>query len=242
MRRNTGKVLFIVFSALAVSFLLLVNFSGEIPGGKPLPPARQIGVDLVVEKSKTQKSANPPKPQTIPEPKPGKAPATGSPSDHQLRKGALPPLSANYREHLGFRKYAEEMHARGARFYLLGSSKKQIYEIDFAAGTLRPVSANAVMSGNFSPRTRIIEDEPALQFFLDRAKHEFGVGAPQVILLVPQQLEEKIVSALTARGINIGSFRGFRGTYLMNSGAFTLRINEGVTNHGKQNLDIEIPL
>jgi hypothetical protein len=246
MKRNTGKVLLIAFSALAVIFLLLVNLSGELPGNKPMPPVKEIGVDLVVEKSKTEKPLKPAKPQSIPKPqakpKPGKAPASGSPSDKQTGKGALPPISANYREHLGFRKYAEEMSARGAGFFILGASKKQIYKIDFAARSLRPVSVKSLTSGHFSPRTRIIEDEPALQFFLDKAQKELKISAPRIILLVPQQIENKIASSLSARGINVNNFSGFRGSYLINSGTLTLKLNEGVSKSGKQNLDIEIPL
>ncbi|MFA7185357.1 MAG: hypothetical protein WC082_10705 [Victivallales bacterium] len=244
MKRNTVKVLFITFSALAVVFLLLVNLSNAIPASKPTPVNREIGVDLVVEKTKTQKFSNPSKSQTIskPKPEPGKAPAAESSSVKQIQQGALPPVSANYRENLGFRKYAEEMGGRGAKFYILGGSKKQIYEINFGTKSLRPVTVKTIISGNFSPRTRIIEDEPALRFFLDKAQNNFGVKTPQTILLVPQTMEDKIAAVLTAAGINIGNFRGFRGTYLMNSGSFILKINEGVTNNGKQNLNIAIAL
>ncbi|MDD5597535.1 MAG: hypothetical protein PHV82_06300 [Victivallaceae bacterium] len=243
MKRHTAKVLLITFSALAVVFLLLVRLSVEIPAGKPMPAGREIEVDLIVEKGKTQKHSKPAKPPTTakPKPEPGKAPAT-SPSATPVSEGALPPVSVNYREQVGFRKYAEEMGARGAKFYIIGNSKKQIYEIDFDSKSLRPAAVKTISSGNFSPRTRIIEDEPALQFFLDKAQNEFGIGTPQVILLVPQQIEDKIAAALAAAGINAGNFRGFRGTYLMNSGTFILKIHEGITSNGKQSLNIAIAL
>ena len=156
--------------------------------------------------------------------------------------GALPPISANYREHLGFKKYANAMHVRGARFYILGSSKKQIYEINFSSKSLHHVSAANIINKNFSPRTRVIEDEPALQFFCDKAKNDFHIASPRVILLVPRQMEQKIAFQLVKNGINLNEFDGFRGVYLISSGTFILKIHEGVSNSGKQAINVAIPL
>ncbi len=229
MKRNTVKSLIISFVALLAIFFLLANLTQISPKPLLLPAKREISIDLVIEK---------PEPKV----KTGKAPSLSTSSKARVLNGALPPVNANYRKHLGFRKYAGEMQRRGARFYILGSSKKQIYEINFSAKSLNAVSAASIIKRNFSTRTRVIEDEPALQFFYDKAKKDFAISAPRIILLVPRRMEQKIASGLSAHGVNINKFRGFRGVYLIRSGNFTLKIHEGVSNTGKQKMNIEIPL
>jgi hypothetical protein len=212
-----------------------------------VPTKKEVSIDIVIEKKKVKipkqkvKVLSKPKPKT--KVKTRKAPLPSSkPAKKEALNGALPPISANYREHLGFARYARAMHARGARFYILGSSKKQIYEINFSSKSLRFVSVKDIITKNFSPRTRLIEDEPALQFFLNKAKTDLNIADPRVILLVPQQMEQKIASRLSQNGIKVNKFRGFRGTYLMNSGKFILKIHEGISISGKQSMNVEIPL
>lgn len=249
MKRNTAKILIISASALFIVFFLLVNLAQTIPQAAPMPAKKEISIDVIIEKKKVKipkpkvKVLSKPKPEAIkPKIKTRKAPSSSTSSKEEILNGALPPISANYREHLGFRRYASAMHARGARFYILGSSKKQIYEINLSSRSLRAVAAADIINKNFSPRTRVIEDEPALQYFHDKAKNDFRIASPRVILLVPQQMEQKIASKLVKSGINLNKFRGFRGTYLISSGSFTLKIHEGVSSNGKQSMNIAIPL
>lgn len=234
MKRNTVKTLIISLSALFVVFFLLVNLVQIVPETPRQAAKREISIDLVIEKPKPKK--------TEPKVKTGKAPSSSTITEEKILNGALPPISANYREHLGFKKYSGAMYARGARFYILGSSRKQIYEINFSAKSLSPVSAANIIKQNFSPRTRVIEDEPALQFFYDKAKKDLAINAPRIILLVPQQMEQKIASSLVKNDINLNKFRGFRGIYLISSGNFILKIHEGVSNSGRQKMNIAIPL
>lgn len=249
MKRNTATILITSTSALFIVFFLLVNLTQPVSIAPSVPAKKEISIDLIIEK----KIVPPPKPKvkvfSKPKPKPvkpkiktRKASSSSTTSKEKVLNGALPPISANYREHLGFRRYANAMHARGARFYILGSSRKQIYEINFSSKSLRSVSATDIINKNFSPRTRVIEDEPALQFFHDKAINDFRIAAPRVILLVPQQMEQKIAARLVKNGINLNKFDGFRGIYLIDSGHFTLRINEGVSNSGKQTMNVAIPL
>jgi len=234
MKRNTATILITSISALFIVLFLLVNLTEPVSLAPPVPTKKEISIDLIIEKKKAK--------IIKPKVKIGKAPSSSKNSKEKVLNGALPPISANYREHLGFRRYSNEMHARGARFYILGGSKKQIYEINFSSRSLRAVSAADIISKNFSPRTRVIEDEPALQFFYDKAKNNFRIVSPRVILLVPQQMEQKIASRLFSRGINVNKFRGFRGVYLISSGNFTLKIHEGVSDSGKQAMNVAIPL
>jgi hypothetical protein len=244
MKRNTATILVTSISALFIIFFLLVNLTEPVSLAPSVPAKKEISIDLIIEKKKVKIS----KPKSI-KPKPikpkikkGKAPSSSTSLKEGVLNGALPPISANYREHLGFKRYANAMHARGARFYILGSSRKQIYEINFSSRSLSSVSAANIINKNFSPRTRIIEDEPALQFFHDKARNDFRIASPRVILLVPQQMEQKIASRLFSRGINVNKFCGFRGVYLISSGNFILNIHEGVSKSGKQSMNVAIPL
>ena len=209
------------------------------PEPKPLPKPKPV-------------SRPKPEPKPVPKPKPvipkvktRKAPlsSTKTSSKDKVVNGALPPISANYREHLGFKRYASAMYNRGARFYILGSSKKQIYEINLVSKSLSKISVDDIVGKNFSPRTRLIEDEPALQLFLDKAKDDFRISNPRVILLVPQQMEEKIASSLKDSGVDFNKFDAFRGIYLIDSGHFILKIQKGFSSSGAaQAMNVAIPL
>ena len=265
MKRNTATILVTSVSALFIVLFLLVNLTEPVSLTPPVPPKKEVSIDITIEKKKVEvpkpkpkvkpkakvlpKPKSDPKPKTKPKPqsikpkiKTRKAPSSSKKTNDKVLNGALPPISANYREYLGFRRYAIAMHARGARFYILGSSRKQIYEINLHSKSLHKASAKDIISQNFSPRTRVIEDEPALQIFLDKAKKDFSIAAPRVILLVPQQMEQKIAARLTKNGINLNEFDAFRGTYLIDSGHFTLRINEGISKSSRKALNVAIAL
>ncbi len=258
MKRNTATILVTSVSALFIVLFLLVNLTVPVAPAPSAPAKKEVSIDLVIEKKKVEPPKPeikvPPKsvPKPVPRPKPvtpkvktRKAPSssTQTNSKDKVVKGALPPISANYREHLGFKRYASAMHARGARFYILGSSKKQIYEINLVSKILSKVSVNDIIGRNFSPRTRIIEDEPALQIFIDKAKDNLRISSPRVILLVPRQMEEKIAAGLSANGIDFNKFDGFRGVYLIDSGHFMLNIQKGFSLSGAaQSMNIAIPL
>ena len=259
MKRNTATILVTSVSALFIVLFLLVNLTEPVSMTPPVPPKKEVSIDITIEKKKVEvpkpKVKVKPKAKALPKPKPEpkpetvkpkiktrKAPSSSKKTNDKVLNGALPPISANYREYLGFKRYAIAMHARGARFYILGSSRKQIYEINLHSKSLHKASAKDIVSQNFSPRTRVIEDEPALQIFLDKAKDDFSIAAPRVILLVPQQMEQKIAARLTKNGINLNEFDAFRGTYLIDSGHFTLRINEGISKSSRKALNVAIEL
>jgi hypothetical protein len=254
MKRNTATIIVTSVSGLFIVLFLLVNLTDPVSMAPSVPVKKEISIDIVIEKKKVRipkpkvKVLSKPKPKPIKQKiikakiKKRKAPSSSTLQKKEILNGALPPISANYREHLGFRRYASAMHARGARFYILGGSKKQIYQINLSSRSLRKVSAADIISKNFSPRTRVIEDEPALQFFLNKAKNDFQIAAPRVILLVPQQMEQNIAARLVQNGVNLNKFSGFRGTYLMSSGNFTLKIQEGVSSSGRKSMNVAIPL
>ena len=253
MKRNTVKILLISTAVFFLLFLLLVDFQPKPSKTLLVPLKKEISIDVVVEKEKI-KPAKPkptsklkPKSQPVSKPKipsqmPSKAPRKTNPSADKTVDGALPPVSANYRTHLGFRKYAAEMYKRGARFYVLGDTKKQIYEINLNARSLRKSSLKSIVAQNFSSRTRVIEDEPVLNFYRQKAVKKYKLRTPEIILLVPQRMEDKIASGLSSSGVKTNEFDGFKGTYYMASGSLTLKIHEGLSLSGKQKLNVEIPL
>ena len=259
MKRNTVKIFLISAIALFLLFILLVDFQPQSPKALLVPLKKEISIDVVVEKKQKEPekkektkpaklkptSKLKPKPESKPKPPlnmPSKAPEGTKPSTDKAADGALPPVSANYRTHLGFRKYAAEMYKHGACFYVLGNTKKQIYKIDLNTRSLRKSSLKSIVAQNFSRRTRVIEDEPVLNFYRQKAIKKYSLKNPEVILLVPQRMEDKIASSLCASGIRTNEFDGFKGTYYMASGNLTLKIHEGLSLSGKQKLNIEIIL
>ena len=253
MKRNTVKILLVLIAALFLLCILLVDFQSKPPKTLLVPLKKEISIDVVVEREKIKPAKIKPtsklKPKSRPESKPktppktpSKAPEGTKPSTDKAADGALPPVSANYRTHLGFRRYATEMYKRGARFHVLGNTRKQVYEIDFDTRSLRKSSLKKILAQNFSSRTRIIEDEPALNFYRQAAEKKYKLKNPEVILLVPQRMEDKIASGLSANGVNTNEFDGFKGTYHMAAGNLTLKIHEGLSLSCKQKLNVEIPL
>jgi len=142
MKRNTATILVTSISALFIVLFLLVNLTDQISLIPSTPVKKEISIDLIIEKKKVKTPK--PKAKVLSKPKPPKVKTRKVPSlskkiDKKVLNGALPPISANYRENLGFSRYANAMHGRGARFYILGSSKKQIYEINLYSKSLKKV-------------------------------------------------------------------------------------------------------
>ena len=241
MKRAVKKITIISICAfIAVLLLIDTQFIAEQPQIKT-PPPKEISIDVMIEKQ--QFKPKPPKPKVEPEPETTKdSVASTKKCDDEVLNGALPPINANYREHLGFNRYAMAMHARGARFYILGEYRGQIYNIIFANQTVIKVSPGDIMLANFSARTRIIDDEPALKPYLAKAKKQFGINKGKVILLVPQTMEDKIASELASSGYNSNEYKAFKGHYQINSGKFILMLKQAVRFKGTQNMDLRICL
>ncbi|MDD5727478.1 MAG: hypothetical protein PHV59_02840 [Victivallales bacterium] len=242
------KIPVILLFALLFLTLLLVSIRPDAAGAVTPVPKKAISIDVTVEKIR-KKCELPVKVQPEPKlqvktkaqiPLSAVPAAIAKPLKAETTAGALPPVSANYRTHLGFSAYAAEMGKRGARFYIFGGSARQLYEINFASRSLIRVTPQDIVARNFSPRTRVIEDEPALDFFRDRAAKDYHLTAPEVILLVPQVMEDKIASALAAAGVNPAEFDALSGVYRQNSGIFTLNINTGITVSGRKKLNIDV--
>jgi hypothetical protein len=62
---------------------------------------------------------------------------------------------------------------------------------------MKPVTEKEIVAGNFSPRSRVIEDEPDLEWFIDKAENDYRISSPEVVLLVPRTFENRIATRLT---------------------------------------------
>ncbi len=192
------------------------------------------------------------KPEVVkkPEPKPAPAPKMAKKdsepvSDGGKDSGGIPPLYANYREYLGFRSYADAMERLGGRFFVidLGGGSKML-AIDFSYERLTPVEMKKIQRCNFSSRTRVISDEPAVNPYLRRARNNFEFSEPEIVLLVPVSMERKIASMLrrelSGRGTTMKKISGLRGYYHGSRRSMKLMITEAVRNDGGANLKMKL--
>ena len=243
MEKHNKRNLMIIFGIVAmviVILLLQVSFTKEvIRNPKPIPAPRkelEVAVEIVKEQPVKAMKMNTERPeQAKAELKPVKT------SDSV--KGVLPPVSANYRKYVGFKRYSEEMAERGAKFLIFGGSAKRLFEIDINRHTLVKINISQLVSGNYSSRSRVIVDEPALSDYLKIAKERYGITDPEVHLLVPREFESKIVKGLQEQNIALNKVSGLKGFYAYSEqGKLTLRLNQALTDRGVLRLDFSVEL
>jgi len=158
--------------------------------------------------------------------------------------GAFPPIRANYRKHLGFKKYAECMTKLGVCFIIPSYSKKIFHRIDFVENEIIKISLKQLQQMKFSPRTRVINDEPYLTAFLNKR----GVENKEVLLLVPAKIEQHIAEVTfnyfkrVRRGIEWGKVSSLEGYYTIVGGKICLNISEAIANNISYPVNIKILL
>lgn len=238
---NKKENIIILLGSGMIILLLILLSSGEVKQVKePVSEKKmtQIEIEVITEKQLTRENAPP---TAMPE-----SENDNEKNDKPVANGGLPPLHANYREHIGFAKYAQEMRVRGARFFVTGGNNRQLLEIDFATRNLIPVDIKNIVGHQFSPRTRIISDEPALDKYIKLAKEEYSIELPEQILLVPQAMESiiaaNIAKVLPQKHKGFKGISGIRGFYHTKNGQFCLKITEAVTSHGIEKININIGL
>ncbi|NOY74853.1 MAG: hypothetical protein GXP32_03570 [Kiritimatiellaeota bacterium] len=155
----------------------------------------------------------------------------GAPS-RESNGGACPPLNASYRRHVGFAAYSKAMRNLGADFYIAGSGTRRLYRIDFDDKMLLPTTLERIKHAGYSSRTRVIGDEPALNGFLNMAEREYKIANPEVLLLIPGYLENKIAMRLSKSlkklGLSFKDVAGFKGEYMKSGDRLVLKVNEAV--------------
>jgi hypothetical protein len=220
MKNKGKKISFLLIVIMIIIFFgLLLLSPGNVSKTTPAEAPKMTEVDIeIVDDVKPVKTMPEKKTETV-----------RDSSESENNKGALPPLHANYREFLGFAKYASAMEKAGGRFFIISPSMKHILRIDFYRNSLSPVSIKSISSHNFSPRTRAISDEPALAPMIRKAERIYGIRNPEVILLVPKRLENKIAlmvsEELSRKGASLGEVSALYGHYMVRGGNLALNIS-----------------
>lgn len=147
--------------------------------------------------------------------------------------GALPTISADYRRHLGFERYVQNVREAGGRFFLYDPwGNRVLSEVDPLTGDL----FLARELEGLSPRSRRIRSEPVVSGILRRATAEFGVSVVEIVLLLPFDLDAYLIGgmerAVCDGGMELADFAEFRGVYLLENGQLVLRIDSGVVRGG----------
>jgi len=154
--------------------------------------------------------------------------------------GAFPPIRVNYRTHLGFKKYAEYMIKLGGIFILFARNSHSYYQIDFFNNRLRNLTLQQLQDGNYSPRTRLISDEPYITKFLQGKRVKSG----EVLLILPQKIENYIITETVKycniKKISLHRVSSFEGFYHISEGMMALTVNKAVENNIPRNTNLEI--
>jgi hypothetical protein len=239
-RQNKRNILIISGLVVLVMVIILIQVSltKVVIKQTPLEPAPQKEMEVAVEILKQTVVAQ------ITKNLPPEESKTVAPSQKTASvNGAMPPVSANYRKYIGFKRYSEEMTKRGAKFLIFSGSAKRLYELDLQRRMLVRTDIKKLVKGNYSSRSRVIFDEPALNHYLKLAKNQYGIADPEVHLLVPREFEARIASELKRQNISLQNISGFKGFYAYSDqGKLTLRLNQALTDRGVVRLDLAVEL
>ena len=229
--KNIKSILIISFVILFTLLLVLFLATRGNLMKKPAKPIerKMIEVNIEIFKEERRVAENRPAPVKI------VAKNRAKPDSAQVMEsdsGSCPPLNANYRKNVGFAAYGEAMRKIGGGFYIKGNGVRKILKINFSRGVLTPATLNEIKSRNYSSRTRVIGDEPALEVYLAQAKRDFKITKPEILLLIPQTLENKIAAnlstALKERNLSFKDIAGFKGEYMKSGNKLVLRVSEAI--------------
>jgi hypothetical protein len=133
--------------------------------------------------------------------------------------------------------FLTEMRRLGARVFVGDlDSRRLLAEVDplsYAIWTgFRPVVGLAV------DRPRILRDERGASHVLRQASTTFGPGHYALVLLVPQEVESRILGIfqreLARQGRPPRDFASIRGTYQRGSRGLVLHLDEAIDRSGKR--------
>jgi len=231
-----------IIAALVIPavFLILLYFSTATTPASVRPqvkPHHELEVRVEIEEAKPVKVIKPEKPAVAQPPSKSEVNKT-----EKIPDDALPPVSANYRKYLGFKRYVEKMTELGARFFIIGSSGKKMLEIDFNNEKLVPATLRSLKNGGFSPRSRSIADEPALSSYLTTATSQYQLDTPEVFMLVPAEFDRNIANVLRKNSLP-EYCSALKGYYQTDSNdQIILALNEAICRNGIKKINITINL
>lgn len=136
--------------------------------------------------------------------------------------GQFPPLWMNYRLHLGFQQYAQEMERLGCIFLLFSRSANQLYRID--RGAERLTSFDVMHLRRFAPVLKKIEEEPAFERYQALSDQE----SAEIYLAIPLELDGRLKRQTQERlnelGVPLSQVAGIHGFYRLERGRLALDI------------------
>lgn len=149
--------------------------------------------------------------------------------------GAFPQIVADYNAKLGINRYMAAMNAMGGRFYILDKQLGKIKcRIDVANQTLVPKGS----LWGLSPRSRAVNNEPALAPLLEQARKEYGAGDYGIILLIPLNVDQYLIGALD-KGMrqlnrNLKNISMFKGYYAQRGNELYLNVQSANMKQGSR--------
>lgn len=159
-----------------------------------------------------------------------------------VNSGNFPPVRADYRKYIGFKRYAECMNRLGGIFILYDPSDGAYKKLDFTRNRLTTITLKELQRGGFSKRTRVIRDEPYLQTFL-KGKAEQGC---EVLLLIPRSIEVDLIKGLKKyfidHHLSLKDVLSFEGYYHFSGGHIIFTLNKAVGKNKNIILDFSIEL
>ncbi|MGJ3242182.1 MAG: hypothetical protein ACFE0O_04385 [Opitutales bacterium] len=163
------------------------------------------------------------------------APAAPVQSESEHAEGMAIPVALDYRRHLGFPGYVKLMQRIGGQFYLFDQTRAElIARTDPLTGAFGSVRKEAL--ARFSPISRSVQGEVAVNQLLKHATRRFGPGDYQVVLLIPSTFEKRLQTqlrqALQRRGIAPSRVAEAHGAYLASPGG-RIRLNRLNLNNGE---------
>jgi len=226
-------------TVLAACLLILIIYSesnkktqqNEAPSKKNVKETK-VYVNIIKEKKPKTRKTNP-----VPT---NKVKLSGTDNNKEMIEGELPPISANYRKYVGFSRYSQKMTQIGCRFFVIGNGIKNLYEIDFNNKALNKTNINTLKTENYSPKSRMITGEPALNIYLNAAKVKYDIDNPEIILLVPKKLERIVLKKLLKYNLPLKKTSSLKGYYKLTSTGMVLKLNKAIIGGIINNIDIEI--
>lgn len=265
MLKHCDRIAYLAVPVFLLLLLVLGISAPYNPAPPPPPPSQKRPVLVeIIREDPTPEPEPIPEPEPEPEPKPVEEPKPAPPEPAEPEPvpepepepviepqpttkdevgedndGALPPLHADYRRRVGFRRYVEGLRLAGADFFITGAKQGTLLQIDFASGDLVEVAISRLANRGYSPRTRVISDEPELDAIVKRARETYKVPNPKVLMLVPAKLEAQLASALrSGLHMKLSDISSLKGEYFLQNGRLHLKITHVYSVNGNKAVDL----
>ena len=218
-----------------------VRKQGRANDNEVRPVTMRVNIRAVEEVPPVKVSEPVPVPRSVPA-----KPDSARDAEVDLLHGGAPFVSADYRRNLGFPGYVQEMERLGGMFLIYDGIRDKIRgAIDMNSGTLTEVDTSQL--SRMSPRIREINGEVAVADVVSKARRRFGNRNYSVILLLPQEIDRKILRAIAERlqatGTDVQSIVRLDGEYVRGKKGLCLRLTQAKKRDGEQmTVSIDIPL